>query len=109
MVWMCVGSGVNGPAVLALVVLPLGRPGLRLRVWVEAVDRAVLARAAACSWGVRSTRSTSSGNERRWVVLMNDKAQNATAGTGLPYMLAKKRASPCACLPALVMPVSSPA
>src|SRR6266545_5339041 len=108
MVWMRVSSGVKSTAVLAVVVLPVGRPGLRFGGGLGAALTAALVRAAACSCGVRTTCSSWMGNERRGWVLINDSVKNARPGTLLPYRLATKRPSPEVCLPALVTTVSSP-
>src|SRR6266540_2679727 len=108
MVWMRHSSGVNSTAVLALVVLPLGRPGFRFGAAAGIIVALLLAGLAAFSAAVRSTCSIWMGNERRRWVLISDRVKNANPGTTLPYRPAKKRSSPWVCLPALVTTVSSP-
>src|SRR6266545_2165524 len=93
-VWMRHREGVNSTAVLALVVLPLGRPGLRFGAAAGTVVALALARAAAFSSGVRSTCSIWMGNDLLCWVLISDRVKNASPGTLLPYRLAKKRSSP---------------
>src|SRR6266508_5157007 len=105
MIWMRLSSGVSSTLVLALVVLPFGRPGLRFGAGADDRLLAALARAAAFSSGLRTTCSTAIGNERRCVVLINDRVKNARPGTLFQYRLAKKRSRPCVCVPALVTTV----
>src|SRR5262245_39034658 len=101
---MRLNSADNAGVVLAVLVLPLGRPGLRFLLGLAA-----LAFSAACSEAVRTTCSTAMGNERRSLVLMSERVKNARPGTLLPYREAKKRSRPGVCLPDLVTTVSSPA
>ena len=79
MVWMRDNSGDNATGVLAVVVLPFGRPGFRL-----VATGAALARAAAFSYGVRRTCSTAMGNERRSLVLISERVKKARPGMHLP-------------------------
>src|SRR4029450_9138914 len=90
--WMRVSSGDSSLLALALL-LPLGRPTLRLRAGL-AVLLAALALAAACSSVLRTTSSTAIGNERRSLVLIRLRVKNASPGMLLPYREAKKRSRP---------------
>src|SRR5262245_34390587 len=89
-VWMRVSSGDNSTLALALVVLPLGRPPLRLGLEGALVLALALACAAVRSSGLRTTCSRARGNERRCLVLISDKVKKARPGMGLPARLAKK-------------------
>src|SRR6266545_8120521 len=86
-VWMRVSSALNSTLDLALLLLPFGRPGLRL----GGALAAALACIAAFSSAVRTICLTAIGNERRCVVLISESVKKASAGTRLSYRLAKKR------------------
>src|SRR3989442_15187039 len=102
-------SGDNVASVLALFLLPLGRPGHRLTLVGGRFLAAALALLAAFSASLRTTCSTRIGNERRAWTLTSDRVKKANPGTGLPYKLAKNRSRPCVHLPALVTMTASPA
>src|SRR5881628_155610 len=101
-------SGGSVASVLALFLLPLGRPGYRLTLDGGSFLAAALALLAAFSASLRTTCSTRIGNERRRWMLTKDNAKKASPGTGLPYRLAKNRSRPWVVLPALVTTTSSP-
>src|SRR5712692_2803308 len=101
-------SWVSVASVLAVFLLPFGRPGHRLAVDGGDFLAAALALLTAFSASLRTTCSTRTGNERRCWMLTKDNAKKASPGTGLPYRLAKNRSKPWVLLPALVTTTSSP-
>src|SRR5712692_839061 len=101
-------SWVSVASVLALFLLPFGRPRHCLAVDGGGFLAAALALLAAFSASLRTTCSTRTGNARRCWILTKDNAKKASPGTGLPYRLAKNRSRPWVVLPALVTTTSSP-